>query len=228
MLNRFVDDEGLVNYSALAEDREGLDRYLSDLSLIGPESHPSLFPTQHHELAYYLNAYNAFVFAGVLELGPSGSSVWGKSGLGVGFFVRRKYLLDGGVISLKKLEDEVIRAGFEDPRIHAALNCASLDCPKLSRRAFEGSQLSRQLDEALEDWLTSPKAVQLDQRKGVVLLSKIFEWFSDDFVGGDDSPGGKASSLISYLNRHRSPDAQIPRSYRVEFRPYDKRLNRQP
>ncbi|NJL27166.1 MAG: DUF547 domain-containing protein [Thermoanaerobaculia bacterium] len=137
VLARFVDEQGQVDYEGLASDRAIFDRYVRTVETTGPTSHPELFPTRAHQLAYYLNAYNALVFQGVLARGPEKESVWSGLISGYNFFVKMKVKVDGEETTLKKLEDDVVRARFEDPRVHAALNCASIGCPRLPREAFE-------------------------------------------------------------------------------------------
>lgn len=219
VLQRFVDDHGLVDYRALAEERTQLDAYLTAVAEISPQSHPQLFPTREDQLAYFLNAYNALVFQGVLDLAPDIETVWGKSGTGYGFFVKTKVVLGDRRTNLRKLENQDIRRQFEDPRIHAALNCASLGCPRLPREIFDPRRLDDQLDQAMAEFVGDQRHCAFDEATGTVALSKIFDWFRSDF----DSAGG----LIAYLNRYREADEQIPEDTKIRFLPYDKRLNRQ-
>jgi hypothetical protein len=137
VLSRFVNERGRIDYEALARDRGGLDRYLVQIAEIGPRSMPEQFPTQAHELAYYVNAYNALVFQGVLDGELDVETVWGGLLPGYGFFVGRKFRLDGRSINLRNLENKIVRARFGDARVHAALNCASVGCPRLPTTAFE-------------------------------------------------------------------------------------------
>ena len=132
VLEAHVDDKGFVDYDGLRADRAALDRFLGQLRTQGPTTTPELFPSREDQLAYYINAYNALVFEGVLGLDADASTVWGFSKTGYGFFVKMKVEFDGQKMSLKKLEDDLVREGFKDPRIHAALNCASADCPRAS------------------------------------------------------------------------------------------------
>ena len=112
VLERFVDARGFVDYQGLAEDRGALDRYLARLRAASPESDPGLFPSPDHELAYWINAYNAWVFWGVLDRGPDLDSVWGFLGTGISFFSGMDIELGGRETNLKALEDEVIRARY--------------------------------------------------------------------------------------------------------------------
>ncbi len=220
VLLEFVDPAGLVDYATLAKDREDLDRYLGRIAKISPESHPHLFPSRNQQLAYYLNAYNALVFEGVLSLGPDADTVWGWSGTGYGFFVKRDVVVGGRRTNLRALENKDVRERFADPRIHAALNCASLGCPRLPREAFDAETLDRQLDAAATELVSDPRHCRPDPAKGIVTLSKIFDWFRSDF----ESDGG---GLIDWINRYRGPGAQVAADLDVEFFLYDKGLNRQ-
>jgi hypothetical protein len=225
VLERFVDDRGLVDYEGLAEDRDALDRYLRTVERISPASHPELFASEDHALAYYINVYNAHVFDGVLERGPEKESVW-TGGLisGYSFFVGRKIVVGGKKTNLKRLEDDVVRAEFDDPRIHAALNCASIGCPRLPHEAFEGARLQSQLDAGMREFVADPRNVAVDVEAGTVTLSKIFDWFAEDF-GAKGGGRKKGEALVAYVNRYLPEDRRIPAGLRVEFAQYDKGLN---
>ena len=225
VLARFVDGQGLVDYSELASDRAALDRYLSVLQHTSPESHPELFPTPTDRLAYYINAYNAYVFHGVLQLAPDAHTVWGLTGTGYRFFRWNPIVLGGRRTTLQELEDETIRAGFKEPRIHAALNCASRGCPRLPREAFDPSTLDQQLDRAMKKFVADPGNCRIDRSSGTVTLSKIFDWFREDFEQYELQRGG--GGLVDYVNRFRAADAQIPAGLTIEFASYDRSLNRQ-
>ncbi|MEM6455386.1 MAG: DUF547 domain-containing protein [Acidobacteriota bacterium] len=238
VLQRHVDRDGWVDYVGLARDRADLDRYLASLRAVGPTATPDRFPTHDDALAYYINAYNALVFEGVLARKPATlKSVWGTFGIGYGFFVGMKVELDGLTTNLKKLEDVQIREGFGDPRIHAALNCASIGCPRLPQMAFEPATLDAQLDAAMREFARGAAHVQHTPGSREVGLSKIFSWFQSDFVDWEraqadsavDASASDDRALVAYVNRFRDADAQLPTGadLRVTFLPYDKGLNRQ-
>ena len=227
MLERFVDDAGLVDYAGVARDRAELDRYLAELALASPDSAPGLFPTRDDELAYWLNAYNALVVAGVLDRGAATPSVWGDGLLGIGFFTVERATLGGRRMSLKELEDEIVRERYRDPRVHAALNCASVGCPRLPRRAFAGATLTADLDAAMREFVAGDRHCRIDAARRTVWLSKIFDWFEDDFVDEERRRGTPFPTVVAYINRYRPREAQIPAGFRVRFLDYDKRLNRQ-
>jgi len=225
VLKKYVDDNGLVDYQGLAADRQALDRFVGQIETTGPESDPEAFPTREDRLAYYINAYNAHVFSGVLDLGPDAKTVWGFTGTGLGFFVRTKVTVDGGTMSLKSLEDDLIREGFKDPRIHAALNCASVGCPKLPNVAFAPERLDEQLDAEMRRFVNEERNCKIDESAGTASLSKIFDWFRGDFEEYEAAHGG--GGLREYINRYRPADSQLSADLKLEFSKYDKRLNRQ-
>ena len=223
-----MDDRGLVDYAALARDRTALDRYLVAIAGSGPESTPERFPTRDHELTYYINAYNALVFAGVLDLGDDADTVWGGLIDGYPFFVAAKYRIDGRKINLRNLENKIVRARYGDARIHAALNCASLGCPRLPDSAFRPGSLDDTLDAAMTEFVSDPRHVRVDDDAEVVHLSKIFDWFRDDFVDDEREAGVEDPNVIDYVNRFRGDAPAIPRDYTVKTLKYDERLNRAP
>lgn len=227
IVEKYVNEEGMVDYVGLKKNRAGLDRYLERLAKIGPQSRPDLFPSRSDALAYYLNAYNASVFKGVLAGGGEQKSVWGNMLAGYKFFVGTKYVIDGKKMSLKHLEDKFVREDFQDPRIHAALICASISCPRLQRWAFTGAKLEEQLDAVITEFATHRLHVRPDAAGKTVYLSKIYDWYKGDFEDYEKTRGEKNPSVIAYINRYRPADQQIPTDYRISVLPYDKGLNRQ-
>lgn len=226
VLETFVDERGRVLYNALAKNRDMFDRYVQRIQHISPDSDPSLFANRNEELAYWINAYNAQVFLGVLDWGTDIDSVWSGLISGRNFFMKRKITLGNKKMSLKAFEDKIVRERYQDPRIHAALNCASIGCPRLPQTPFFGESLNRQLDAAMREFVSSEQNVLVNASEQKAELSKIFNWFEHDFTSYEKRNGGKGS-VLSYINRYRAKDAQIPLDFKVSFIPYDKALNRQ-
>ena len=210
VLSRFVDERGGVDYAGLARDRAALDRYLAQIAEIGPRSTPEQFPTQWYELAYYVNAYNALVFQGVLDGDLDAETVWRGLVPGYGFFVGRKFRLDGRSINLRNLENKIVRARFGDTT------------------AFEAGRLERELNTAMAEFVSSEQTVRVDEANRTVFLSKIFDWYREDFLADEREAGNPEPTLIDYVNRFRGDAPPIPRDYAVRFLEYDKRLNRLP
>jgi len=228
VLGKFVDGRGYVNYDALAKDRGELDRFLAAIEKTSPRSNPDLFPAKNEQLAYWLNAYNAQVFKGVLARGPEKESVW-KGGIfsGYSFFVGMDIILGGEKLNLKKLEDKTVREGFKDPRVHAALNCASKGCPRLPQVAFDPEKLDEQLDEGMRGFVAESRNVMIDDAAKTVTLSKILDWFAGDFIAYEKAHGNANGTQIGYVNRYRGALPRIPNGYAMKFFEYDKGVNRQ-
>jgi hypothetical protein len=200
VLQQYVDSQGQVSYALLKKDRNGLDTYIDSLAAISPHSHPDRFPNRQHQLAYWINAYNAFVLKGVIDAYPV-SSVMDIMHFN-GFFRRRKFTAGGEELTLDSIENKIIRPTFEDPRIHFAVNCGAVSCPELENRAFTGEDLDRRLEAALRRVAQNPKHVLLDSTAGKLYLSKILEWYGDDFITWfpqERKPANRDPKLIDYL-----------------------------
>ncbi len=226
VVSTFVDERGFVDYQALSQNRTKFDRYIASVQATTPDSNPELFATKDHELAYWINAYNAQVFLGVLDWGTDIDSVWSGLISGRNFFLKRKITLGGTKISLKAFEDKIIRERYGDPRIHAALNCASISCPRLPQTAFDPAQLDQQLDSAIREFVNSEQHVAVNEVDSTVALSKIFDWFKKDFTDYEKREG-RSGSVLEYINRYRDSAAQIPEAFAVSHSAYNKGLNRQ-
>jgi hypothetical protein len=229
VLSEYVDEQGLVDYVGLSRNPTTFESYILQIEEIGPRTNPELFPTENDRLAFYINAYNALTFKGVLSRGPEESSVWTGLISGYIFFEVMDIQIEGYRTTLKSLEDDIIRARFQDPRIHAAINCASISCPRLSRKAFTGSALGQQLDDSMNEFISKKTNVALI--KDVLYLSSIFNWFEEDFVSHEvrngQSAGSDETKIIHYINRYRSRDDLLDTDLRVRYFDYDKGINKQ-
>jgi hypothetical protein len=227
VLGKYVNEKGYVNYDGLAKDRAELDRFLAAIEKQSPRSSPDLFPTKADKEAYWINAYNASVFKKVLGRGPEQKSVWGGGLLGIAFFTEKDVLVGGETTSLKKLEDEDVREQFADPRVHAALNCASKGCPRLPQTAFLPEKLDQQLDQGMTEFVGEARNVTVDDAAKTVMLSKIFDWFSKDFKNYEKTHGNPDGNQVDYVNRYRGSNPKVPKDYKVKFFEYDKSINKQ-
>jgi hypothetical protein len=229
ILSEYVDEHGLVDYIGLSHNQAIFNRYLSRIEEVGPRSNPELFLTADDRLAFYINAYNALTFKGVLSRGPEEKSVWTGLISGYWFFEMMKIRVEGSSTSLKSLEDDIIRAEFMDPRIHAAINCASISCPRLSKEAFTGEHLDSQLDRSMSEFVSTKSNVEI--KKNTLYLSSIFDWFEEDFVAYEEREGSVKGSdvkkVVHYINRYRSQDDQLDIDMRVRYFDYDKGINKQ-
>jgi hypothetical protein len=240
VLQQYVNERGLVDYSALREDLEDLEGYYYLITAYSPDSHPDLFPSENHKLAYWINAYNAAAIKTVMTYYPI-KSVLDVKQPGIffflsdksGFFFFQRLTFGGKSTSLYYLENQVIRKRFGDPRIHFAVNCASIGCPRLPRQSFSGESLDQQLDEETRFFLTEERNFKIDHYEKVIYISSIFKWYEKDFTTWYTAKfPERESSLLSYIELYLTPEKieelkKIGNSYPLRYVPYDWRLNDQ-
>jgi len=216
LLETHVNDKGQVDYTALMADRKSLDEFVAIIGEVGPNTRPKLFDTRDKKLAFYINAYNALTMFNVINRLPAMKTVVDDD---KDFFYFTEFKVDGKPISLYKLENDLIRPTFNEPRIHFALNCASAGCPVLPAEAFVPEKLEAQLERETQKFIREARNVSADDKK-VVTLSKIFEWYAVDFP----------PSPIEWV-RQKAPDLSLPAAgdtaIKITHRPYDWALNAQ-
>ena len=218
VLQKFVDDEGRVNFLALSRDRADLDQMVAYVYAVSPKNRPDLFPTAQHVLAFHINAYNALAMYKVIEVGIPETNAGLRK---IFFFAFGKVQVGGEAISLYDYENKVIRP-LGDPRIHMALNCMAVSCPRLPRQPFLPDTLNAQLDAETQRFFNEPRNATVDTANKVVKTSEILSFFPEDFLA-------KAPSLIAFINQYRDPKlGKISDNFKVEYFPYDWTFNRQP
>lgn len=209
-LQKYVSSYGGVNYVAWKEDRAPLEDYLQLLA----DATPSESWTREEQLAYWINAYNAFTVALILDHYPIGSIEELHTIPLIGtIFHDEWFSLGGESMSLNRIEHGVLRRQFEEPRIHAAINCASISCPTLWNRAYTAASIDEQLDRAMRSFVNDPVRNRI--RAEEVAVSAIFSWFRFDFT--------KEGSLVDYLNQYL--EVPLRAEADVSYLTYDWRLN---
>ena len=222
VLHKYVNDDGLVNYAALSTDRDGLDAYVDSLALYSPPSTPGRFPTPAHGLAYWINAYNAFVIRGIVDKYPLASVK--DAFLFSGFFNRQKFVAGMRELTLDDIENGIIRPEYRDPRIHFAVNCGALSCPQLYNRAFTGQTLDSMLERGIERFAVNPKHIRLEG--GQLTLSKILDWYGKDFSAwfpaNRENPDNRPT-IVNYLLPYLSPEiaSQLLHSSDIDIAYFD-------
>ncbi|MEJ8802042.1 DUF547 domain-containing protein [Pontibacter sp. H249] len=216
LLQKHVESSGFVNYKGFIQDSSALNLYLRTLQAGVPD--PNTW-TQEEQLAYWINAYNAYTIKLIVNKYPLKSIKDLNSTIAIPFvntiWDRRFFTLGGRKYSLNKIEHEILRKKFHEPRIHFAINCASVSCPVLRREAYTAAKLEQQLSEQAITFINDPTKNQLSS--GNPKLSSIFNWFGSDFK--------KDGSIISFINRYSS--ISIKEDASVEYLEYDWRLNEQ-
>jgi hypothetical protein len=203
--------KGLVNYPGF-QDSAPFKAYVADLA-----KDVSL-PNKSEQLAYNINAYNAFAIQGILD-GLSPSSTLGR----LRYFKLQEWPLAGRKISLYDLEHKVLRP-LGDPRIHFAIICASRSCPFLRPEAYTAAKLDAQLDDQARAFVNDPFRNRFDKAAKTAYLSEIFKWFEEDFQG--------AGSVQKYVARYVA-DPEVAKglaqdAYRIQYIDYDWNLNGAP
>ncbi|MEM9017672.1 MAG: DUF547 domain-containing protein [Verrucomicrobiota bacterium] len=231
-MREHVSPRGRVDYVSLKSNPEQLDAFYAQIATYSPDSHPQFFPDREDRLAYWINAYNATVLRTVIEHYPIESVADVETPFYLpdksGFFLLQRLTYGGAATSLYFLENNVIRKRFNDPRIHFALNCASIGCPELPRTPFLPKTLDKQLDFETRKFVNDPRQVRFDPKTNTLWLSSIFKWFRSDFTRspGKDEPVDLANYVRHYL--HPAKRAQLDSlgpDPKIGFLAYDWSLN---
>jgi len=135
--------------------------------------------TREQQMAFLINAYNAFTVEKVLSRYPDLRSIWDFGKLFGNPFKDRFLVLLEKSSSLDQIEHEALRKKYGEQRVHFALNCASVGCPMLREEAYVGARLERQLEEQAARFLSDRTRNRL--AGGRLEVSKIFDWYKEDF-----------------------------------------------
>jgi hypothetical protein len=215
VLQTYVDDEGRVDFAGLAENPEALQGYLDYVGEVSPESHPERFPSRESALAHYINAYNALAIYNVIDSGIP-KSIGGLRKFHFFFIKRLKF--GGKRISLYHLENDLIRPLGEE-RVHFALNCMAVSCPRLPREPFTADGLDQELEREAERFFAEKRNLEVQPEKRRLRVAEILDFYTEDFTA-------KSGTLVAYINRYH--DGSIPEDFEVRFFDYDWTVNRQP
>lgn len=181
-----------VNYGAAKGAHGSLKGYIAGLEATDPTR-----LTRDAAMAYWINLYNAKTVDVILDNYPVASI----RDIGGGLFSRGPWddkvsTVAGRSLSLNDIEHGILRPIWNDPRIHYAVNCASIGCPNLRTSAFTAASLNSDLDQAARDYITHPRGAQMTSNGLVV--SSIFDWYKVDFGGND-------AGVIAHLAQYGGP-----------------------
>jgi hypothetical protein len=204
LLQKHVSDQGNVNYKGFRADRSRFSSYLRSLS----ENPPQNSWSKDETLAYWMNVYNAFTVKLILDNYPTNSikdidGPWSQRFIKIG----EKWY------TLNDIEHRIIRK-MDEPRIHFALVCAAVSCPRLFNKAFTAHNLEKDLVMLTKGFLNDNTKNELS--KNSVKLSRIFKWYGVDFKKN-------GSSLIDFLNKYS--DVVISPKAKKSFKDYNWKLN---
>lgn len=218
-----------VDYRGMATDGAALKAYLSSVSAVSENDYKQWSKPQR--LAFLINAYNAWTIDLVLTRYPDIKSIKDIGSVFQSPWKKKFIPLFGQIRTLDDIEHGMIRAPgvFDDPRIHAAVVCASIGCPMLRAEAFTAEKLEMQLADGLRRFLSDPSRNRFNTGSGQLQVSKIFDWYSKDFEQGHQG----FDSLKTTFARHAEQLANTPEDrerirqghYTLKFLDYDWRLN---
>lgn len=225
LLHKYVVN-GLVDYENLTKDKS-LEKYIETISKFDPTT----LTNKNDKLAFWINAYNAYTLKVILDSYPISSindlhfggriighilktTVWDKE------FV----IINNKKITLNHIEHDIIRPKFKDPRIHFALVCGAMSCPPLRNEAYTGNKLDAQLNDQGKSFFANQFHNSFDEKNHVVHLSKILDWYGDDF---GDSNAQILSRIKSFLPERiaESINDNIIK-WQIDFKSYDWDLNK--
>jgi len=225
LLQAYVDDAGMVDYAALkANQDEALAPYLRQLA----ETDPSNLD-EPERLAFWINAYNALTLKLIVDHYPVETirSITPAGGLTVPRLNDPWHVkvgeVGGEIRTLDEIEHDIIRTRFDEPRIHFALVCAAVSCPRLRREAFVGDRLDAQLDDQARLFLHAESKNAIPAPNETIRLSRIFKWFGGDFGENTDALQRYLAPYFDGGVRQKLRDA----AYDVDYLDYDWALNAQ-
>jgi hypothetical protein len=203
LLKKYVDDKGNVDYLGFKAESETLDQYLEQLGSYEVNETWS----KEKKLAYYINLYNAATVKLILDNYPIASIMdinkpWGKS------WIKQVRQL----ISLGHIEHNILRK-MNEPRIHFAINCASISCPRLLNEAYTEDRMEQQLATVTKEFINDPDRNIISEDK--IELSRIFKWYKKDFEN--------KVTLLDYLNQF--VESPIDPGTKIDFLKYNWSLN---
>jgi hypothetical protein len=218
-----------VDYKGFMQDRAALQAYLKSLSAVSAGDYNGWSKAQ--KFAFLANAYNAFTIEKILTRYPNLKSIR-DFGTYIGNpWTDKFFTLLGKAQNLDGIEHDTLRApgAFDDPRVHVAVNCASISCPMLGAHAFTADKLDAQLDDLFKRFMSDRSRNRYNPKTRTVEISKVFDWYGKDFEKGFKGFSSVADVAAKYADQLAdSPeDRAVLREKRasIAFLEYDWALN---
>ena len=229
-----------VNYQGFIDSAE-FTNYLKSLNNITPDDFNTW--TDSQKIAFWINSYNAFTIKAIIDHYPIQRSF---TLVGIFYAPKNSILQIPGVwkklqfqavgqnVTLDHIEHGILRKEFNEPRIHAAINCASISCPDLRNEAYIADKIDKQLDDSSKNFVNSnTKGVLVDKNKNKVKVSKIFKWFGQDFfknynMNEFNERSDKENGTFGYIYKYINDDEKeyiLSDDYKLKYLSYDWRLN---
>ena len=218
-----------VRYAGFAAQRDDLRRYLSSLSGVTRAEFDAF--TKAQQMAFFMNAYNAFTIELVLTRYPNLKSIKDVGNLLSSPWKLRWIKLLGDTVSLDDIEHGLLRkrGAYDDPRIHFAVNCASIGCPMLREEAYVPDRLEQQLDQQTRRFMSDRTRNRWNEPLGRLEVSRIFDWYAEDFRLGHKGIDSLQRFVATHAPLLADKEAERTRLQSpqvvIRFLDYDWRLN---
>ncbi|GLR26997.1 DUF547 domain-containing protein [Limnobacter litoralis] len=214
-----------VDYAGFKSDKAQLDSVLKEWSGLTQAEFSKM--DVNTQKAFLINAYNGFTIELILSKYPDLKSIKDLGSLFSSPWKKDFFTLLGATHNLDWIENSQLRAKYKDPRIHTAINCASIGCPALLDEAFVPGKLDKQLDEGMQRFLKDHTRNYV--KDGELHVSPIFKWFGDDFAKGYQGFNSIQDVFAKYAsvlgNSPQDVAAIQSKSMPVQFEDYDWSLN---
>lgn len=228
--------DGLVYYRALKSVRGQLDRYIASLDV--PAATYDGW-SREQQMAFWVNAYNAFVLKTVIDHYPIRGSHEGYPSNSIrqipGAFEKRRHRAAGRSVTLDQIEKEILPA-FKEPRLHLALGRGAIGSGRLRSEAYSAARLEQQLQSLQQEFVNEHAMLKIDIPAGVISVTPIFSWFDDAFIAAYD-PGATGPyaerspierAVIAFITPHLLPlerEFVQKNNFKLTYHPFDWRLN---
>ena len=188
---------GQVRYAGFKQDEAALKTYTGALSAVTDAEFKAFSKPQ--QMAFLINAYNAFTVQLILTKYPDLKSIKDLGGTFSSPWKQRFFKLLGADTHLDQIEHEMLRKKgvYDEPRVHYAVNCASIGCPMLREEAFTAGQLDAQLEEQTVRFLSDRSRNRYNPQREALEISKIFDWFKEDWQSGYKGIGKDQTPVAS-------------------------------
>jgi hypothetical protein len=217
LVKAHVATDGSVDYKGFKKDKAKLDGYLKLLSRTNIKGQ-----SKNEQLAYWINAYNAFTIdlivanypvKSIKDIRNAKSLIAKATGDSQVWVEKLRYSFNSEELSLHTIETKKLQDELFDPRIHFAVNCASYSCPRLWNQAFTASNVQEAMDRMAVDFINDSRKNKISANS--IILSEIFKWYKSDFT--------KSGSLIDFLNKYSK--IKISKDAKIDYIPYNWSLN---
>ena len=223
-----------VDYSALKRSRTALDAVVA--AFAEPTADQERGWTRDQRLAYWINAYNLFTLRAIVDHYPIRSALFTLQPRNSirqidGVWTTLTWRAAGRTVTLDDIEHRILRPEFKEPRVHFAVNCASVGCPPLAAEPYLAETLDAQLDAAARRYLSTERGLTIE---GSTLgVTKILEWYGDDFVarfapeaaGAPDRIDRAIRGVVIRFGPAAAADLAGKSTTRIKFLDYDWSLN---